>query len=271
MKFEQNYAKLEEIEVKENIRKEFDEEGIKRLADSIKLYGIIVPLVIRKTGKKLILIDGERRLRAAKLIGLSEVPFMLATGKIKDDEIKQLIANIHRKELSSLDLAKYYQKLALNMTQQDIAKLVCKTQAHVSQILKLNNLSRYQKEKIKKGEGYSKVLVKHSPNYTGEENIGEIETPQVSGLYETIPDDKPEFANTETKSLEPELLSFRLSGSSPERIAEELKVKLEGQDIAGSVVSIELKLSEFKDEEIVKMLTDEGEYGYIDNGNFVEL
>ena len=263
-------ARVDEIEIKENIRQEFGEKELKEMADSIKLYGIIVPLVVRKTGNKLVLVDGERRLRAAKIIGLGEVPITFATGKMKDDEMKQLITAIHRKNLSSLELARYYKKLAENMTQSDIAKIVCKTQAHISQILKLNDISKYQKEKIKNGESYAKVLAKHSPNYqdkSGEKDYPDI-TP-VSGLPPSEGDISVEQEQAEIDGEE--ILNFAISAASTDRIAQELKVKLEEIEFDGTV-RITLKISKLKDEDIERALTDDGVYGFFDDaGNFTEL
>ncbi len=287
-------ARVDEIEIKENIRQEFGEKDLKEMADSVKLYGIIVPLVVRKTGNKLVLVDGERRLRSAKMIGLSEVPITFAAGKMKDDEMKQLITAIHRKNLSSLELARYYKKLAENMTQADIAKIVCKTQAHVSQILKLNNISKCQKEKIKKGESYAKVLAKHSPNYpekapekddaditliSGSPSENESPAEDISAEQAEVKKTNSEVPNIKTSPIaavtsqedNKELISFEISAASPDRIAQELKVKLEEIEFDGAV-HISLKVSELKDEDIERALTDDGVYGFFDDtGNFTEF
>ena len=270
-------ARVDEIEIKENIRNEFDEKELKEMAESIKLYGIIVPLVVRKTGNKLVLVDGERRLRAVRLIGLSEVPITYAGGKIKDDEMKQLITAIHRKNLSSLELARYYKKLSSNMTQADIAKIVCKTQAHVSQILKLNELGLRQKAKIKNGESYAKILKKYSPDYSEEPKTEDSSVSEPFPISRKPAEDKPPFSATKAprQSVESaggeELLSFEISAASPERIAQELKLKLEEREFAGAVRII-LKISELKDEDIERALTDTGIYGFFDDaGNFTEL
>ena len=279
MKSERDYVKVEEIEVRGNIREDFEEKGIRELADSIKAYGIIVPLVLRKAGGKFYLVDGERRLRAAKLIDLSEVPFTLAAGKIKDDEVKQLIANLHRKDFSSVELAKYYKKLSDNLgwTQSDIAKFACKTPAHVSQILKLNKLSKYQRKKIEKGESYAKVLKKFSPDIP--------ESSPISGLSD---EDKPLI--TSPPSVEPpeqteddatpirkdnnddeELLSFEISTASSERLAQEIKLKLDEKEFNG-IVRVILTISKLKEEDMEKAFTDDGVYGFFDDaGNFTEF
>jgi ParB/RepB/Spo0J family partition protein len=284
-------ARVDEIEIKENIRQEFGEKDLKEMAESIKLYGIIVPLVVRKTGNKLVLVDGERRLRSAKLVGLSEVPITYAIGKIKDDEMKQLITAIHRKNLSSLELARYYKKLSANMTQADIAKIVCKTQAHVSQILKLNELSLRHKAKIKKGESYAKVLKKFSPDYKEEPSVSEPfpisgksaeDKPPLSATKASQPpansaeqteDDAtpPPSIIRSSDNADTELLSFEISAASPDRVAQELKAKLEEREFDGAV-RISLKISELKDEDIERALTDDGVYGFFDDaGNFTEL
>ena len=290
-------ARVDEIEIKENIRNEFGEKDLKEMAESIKLYGIIVPLVVRKTGNKLVLVDGERRLKAAKLIGLSEVPITYAIGKIKDDEMKQLITAIHRKNLSSLELARYYKKLSSNMTQADIAKIVCKTQAHVSQILKLKELGLRQKAKIKNGESYAKVLKKYSPDYSEEPKTEDSSVSEPFPISGKSAENKP--ANSAAKASQPpansaerteddatpppsvirssdnaeaEWFSFEISAASPDRIAQELKAKLEERGEFDGAVRISLKISELKDEDIERALTDTGIYGFFDDtGNFTEL
>ena len=281
MKSERDYARVEEIEVKENIRENFEEKDLKEMAASIKLYGVIVPLVVRKMGNKLVLVDGERRLRSAKLVGLSEVPITYVVGKMKDDEMKQLITAIHRKNLSSLELAKYYAKLSVNMTQEDIAKIVCKTQAHVSQILRLNTLSKYHRKKIEKGESYVKVLKKFSPDYSEEHSI--IESSEEDKPLITSPPSVEPLEQTEDDATLPpsiirkdnnddeELLSFEISAASPDRIAQELKAKLEEREFDGAVRII-LTISKLKEEDMEKAFTDDGVYGFFDDaGNFTEL
>ena len=283
MKSERDYVRVEEIEVRGNIREDFEEKGIRELADSIKAYGIIVPLVLRKAGGKFYLVDGERRLRAAKLIDLSEVPFTLAAGKIKDDEVKQLIANLHRKDFSSVELAKYYKKLSDNLgwTQSDIAKFACKTQAHVSQILKLNKLSKYQRKKIEKGESYAKVLKKPTPAVPASSPISGLsdeDKPLITSPPSVEPPEQTEDDATLPPSIirkdnndDEELLSFEISAASPDRIAQEIKLKLDEKEFNG-IVRVSLTISKLNEKDMEKAFTDDGVYGFFDDaGNFTEL
>ncbi len=124
-------------------RKEFDPEELQELAESIKEYGIIQPLTVRKLNiNKYQLIAGERRLRAAKLAGLKEVP---AYVKDTDDDgmlAMALIENIQRSDLNPIEEALGYQRLIqeCNLTIEQAAQKVGKKRATVNNFLRLLKL-----------------------------------------------------------------------------------------------------------------------------------
>ncbi len=124
-------------------RKEFDHEELQELADSIKEYGIIQPLTLRKLNvNKYQIIAGERRLRAAKLAGLKEVPAFV---KDTDDDgmlAMALIENIQRSNLNPIEVALGYQRLIeeCNLTIEQAAQKVGKKRATVNNFLRLLKL-----------------------------------------------------------------------------------------------------------------------------------
>ncbi len=120
----------------------FDEEALFELADSIKVHGIIQPLILRPLGAKYEIIAGERRYKAAQLVGLSEVPAIVETLDDQTSAELAIIENLQREGLSGLEEAKSYQKLLKigNLTQEQLAKQMGKSQSTIANKLRLLNL-----------------------------------------------------------------------------------------------------------------------------------
>ncbi len=147
-------------------RESFEEKDLADLSSSIKEHGILQPLIVNKEdgGRRYELIAGERRLRAAKLAGLSEVPAII---KEADDFHKlqlAIIENIQRADLNPMEEARSFEKLVkeFKMTHNDIAEKVGKSRSFVSNTLRLLNLSSDIKEAIAQGKisaGQSRALV----------------------------------------------------------------------------------------------------------------
>lgn len=147
-------------------RTEFDKESLEELKSSIELHGVIQPITVRKiTGNKFQLISGERRLRASKLIGLTEI--IAFVRKANDQEMLEiaLIENIQREDLNSIEIAISYQRLIdeCNLTQDKLGDRVGKNRSTVSNYLRLLKLpaeiqSGVQKKYI--SMGHAKVLMK---------------------------------------------------------------------------------------------------------------
>lgn len=123
-------------------RKTFNEESLQELAASIKEFGVIQPLLVRKTDGGMELVAGERRLRASKLAGLSHVPVIYKD--LNDQEMAELamIENLQREDLHYLEEAEGYQSLLSNFgfTQEVLAKRVGKTQSTIANKLRLLKL-----------------------------------------------------------------------------------------------------------------------------------
>lgn len=124
-------------------RKEFNEERLQELADSIKKHGLIQPITVRYIGEQRFeLISGERRLRAAKMGGVEEIPAYVR--EVDDDDIiaYALIENIQREQLNPIEVAQGYERLIeeCSYTQQEVAQKVGKKRTTVTNMLRLLNL-----------------------------------------------------------------------------------------------------------------------------------
>lgn len=131
-------------------RREFDD--IDGLAQSIKQNGILQPLTVRRTENGFQLVAGERRLRAAKMLGLESVPCIPMTITERNSAMLALIENIQRRDLSFFDEAEAIAKLIdfYGMTQEDAAISLGKSQPSIANKLRLLKLDKSVQEKISK-------------------------------------------------------------------------------------------------------------------------
>lgn len=123
----------------EQPRKTFDDEKIAELAQSIKEHGIIQPIILNKKDKYYVIVAGERRWRAAKLLGLKEVPSVVMDLTDKDILEISLIENIQRQDLNPIEEALAYKKLLsdFNLTQEELSKRIGKSRVAISNIIRL--------------------------------------------------------------------------------------------------------------------------------------
>ena len=124
-------------------RKYFEPEAIRELADSIRQYGVLNPLTVRRTTDGYELIAGERRLRAARAAGLSEVPCLVMSATEEDSSAIALVENLQRRDLDFFEEAAGYRQLIdrYGLTQEEAAHKVGKTQSAVANKLRLLKLS----------------------------------------------------------------------------------------------------------------------------------
>ncbi len=141
-----SYVKVDSIEANPyQPRTEFESEKLEELAQSIKTYGLIQPITVRPVENgKYQLISGERRLRAAKLAGLSEIPAYVRTA---DDMLSiqmALVENIQREDLNAIEIAVSYQRLMdeCSLTQDELSDKVGKNRSTIANYLRLLKLSR---------------------------------------------------------------------------------------------------------------------------------
>lgn len=158
--------KLSELEPNRNQpRKEFDEEALAELADSISQHGILQPLLVRPIfGGGYQIVAGERRWRAARMAGLSTVPAIVR--ELDDEQVMELalIENLQREDLTPLEEALGYQSLmdGYGMTQDEVSKAVGKSRPTITNALRLLKLPEEIREMIAFGEisaGHGRALL----------------------------------------------------------------------------------------------------------------
>ena len=123
-------------------REVFDERPLKELAVSIKEHGVIQPIIVRKVNDKYEIIAGERRYKASALAGLTKIPAIIRDLDDKETSKVALLENLQRKNLNPLEEARTYQKILEidEMTQEELAKTMGKSQSAVSNKLRLLSL-----------------------------------------------------------------------------------------------------------------------------------
>lgn len=153
----------------EQPRKAFDDEKIAELAQSIKEHGIIQPIILNKKDNYYVIVAGERRWRAAKMLGLKEVPAIVMELTDKDILEVSLIENIQRQDLNPIEEALAYKKLLsdFDLTQEELSKRVGKSRVAISNIIRLTGLSDTVKqylidEVITEGHGRALLAIEDS-------------------------------------------------------------------------------------------------------------
>lgn len=146
-------------------RKLFDSEKIAELAESIKTHGIIQPLILRKYMEdQYIIVAGERRWRAAKMVGLKEIPAVIMELSDRDILEISLIENIQRQDLNPIEEALAYRKLLndFKITQEELSKRIGKSRVAIANTMRLTNLDERVQQYIIENiltEGHGRVLL----------------------------------------------------------------------------------------------------------------
>ncbi len=145
-------------------RRQFSEESIAALADSIQQYGMLQPILVRPMGLNYQIVAGERRWRAARMLGLDEVPVIIR--ELSDEETMEvaLIENLQRENLNPIEEATGYAQLMdrFNLTQDEIAKRVGRSRSAVGNALRLLRLPEEIRQMVEDGElsaGHGRALL----------------------------------------------------------------------------------------------------------------
>ncbi len=145
-------------------RKVFDEKALQELADSIKIHGVIQPLIVTKRDEGYMIIAGERRWRASKIAGLNKVPAIIKD--YSDQKISEisLIENLQREDLNPIEAAKAIKKLMseYNYTQEKVAERLGKSRPAITNTLRLLSLNRDILDMIMNGSlsaGHARALL----------------------------------------------------------------------------------------------------------------
>ena len=157
--------KISKIEPnREQPRKNFDKEALDALSDSIKQHGVISPITVQKKGDRYIIIAGERRWRAARMAGLTEIPAYV--GDYSEREIAELslIENIQRDDLNPIEEAQAYKRLMteFDLKQDEVAKRVSKSRSAITNTMRLLKLSEEVQRYLIEGtlsEGHARALL----------------------------------------------------------------------------------------------------------------
>lgn len=145
-------------------RKNFDKGELEELADSVKRYGVIQPLVVQKKNDYYEIIAGERRWRAAKLAKLKEVPVIIKEYEPQEASEIALIENLQRSDLNPIEEAKAYKNLIeeYDLRQEDVATRLSKSRSSITNSMRLLNLSDKVQEMIESGSlqmGHARALL----------------------------------------------------------------------------------------------------------------
>ena len=148
----------------EQPRKNFDEESLQELADSIKQYGILQPLIVQKKGNHYEIIAGERRWRAAKLAGITDVPVLIREYDKQQTMEIALIENVQRADLNPIEEAQAFQQLIqeFHLTQEEIANRVSKNRATITNSMRLLKLDVSVQDMLADGKissGHARALL----------------------------------------------------------------------------------------------------------------
>ncbi|RRD54707.1 ParB/RepB/Spo0J family partition protein [Campylobacter rectus] len=150
-------------------RKTFDETALKELSESIKRHGLIQPIIVIKKDGGYMLIAGERRFRATKLLGEAKIKAIVADIESQSLRELALIENIQREDLNPIELANSYKELIdeYKITQDALANIIHKSRVQITNTMRLLSLSAATQEYIKEGkltQGHAKVIVGLEPS-----------------------------------------------------------------------------------------------------------
>lgn len=145
-------------------RTEFDQVALNELAESIKVQGLIQPITVRKNGDKYQLISGERRFRASKLAGLTQIPAYIRTADNQQMLEMALIENIQRENLNAIEVALSFQQMIeeCNLKAEQLGERVGKNRTTVSNYLRLLKLPPVIQASIRDGKismGHARALI----------------------------------------------------------------------------------------------------------------
>lgn len=162
--------KVIEVEPNKNQpRRYFDEEAIEELADSIKRYGVIQPIIVTKQDNYYEIVAGERRWRASKKAGLTEIPAIIRDNDERKNKEISLIENVQREDLNVFEKATGIKVLMeeYSLTQQQVGEIIGKSRSAVANTIRILNLDERVLELAKEGkltEGHCKALLSIEDN-----------------------------------------------------------------------------------------------------------
>ncbi len=240
-------------------RKEFDEEGLEELSQSIREHGVITPIIVKRSDNGFYsIVAGERRWRASKKAGLKTIPAVVK--ELTDMETQEiaLIENLQRQDLNPIEEALGYKKLMdeFALTQEDIASKMSKSRSSVANSLRLLTLSDEALDLLRDGSisvGHAKVILTLSPKRQTEiaQKIAR-EDLSVRATEELIKEKTPKKKAPKVQDLNLKLAFDEIEKSVSSSLGANVKIKDKGNK---GTVQIEYYSSE-ELERIVKILSE---------------
>ena len=240
-------------------RKNFTEDALETLMESIKNFGIVQPIVVRKKGKKYQIVAGERRYRAASALGLDQVPVIIKDYSTEEVTEIALVENLQRQDLDPIEEAFAYQRLldTFKQTQDLIATRVGRSRSHVANMMRLLKLPEAIQNDLSVGEltiGQARPLLSLSNEKTQLEVAEKIKEEdlnarQVEALVNSLASTKKSKTNkkpTKKDSAELRALTERLKLS----LGAPVNIKLK----AGKKVQGKIEISFASEEELNRLL-----------------
>lgn len=240
-------------------RKNFTEDALETLMESIKNFGIVQPIVVRKKGKKYQIVAGERRYRAASALGLDQVPVIIKDYSTEEVTEIALVENLQRQDLDPIEEAFAYQRLldTFKQTQDLIATRVGRSRSHVANMMRLLKLPEAIQNDLSVGEltiGQARPLLSLSNEKTQLEVAEKIKEEdlnarQVEALVNSLASTKKSKTNkklTKKDSAELRALTERLKLS----LGSPVNIKLK----AGKKVQGKIEISFASEEELNRLL-----------------
>ena len=145
-------------------RKNFDMESLNNLADSIKMYGVIQPIIVTDHNGFYEIVAGERRWRAAKIAGLNEIPAIIRENNVQKNKEIALIENVQRQDLNPIEKAEGLKALIdeYKLTQEEVGRMLGISRSGVANTIRILNLDKRVLEFVKEGklsEGHARSLL----------------------------------------------------------------------------------------------------------------
>ena len=242
-------------------RKEFSDEALRELADSIREQGIVQPLIVRERGGFFELIAGERRWRAAQLLNLPEVPVIIREADDRAVLELALIENLQRENLNALEEALGYAQLAeqFQLTQEEIATKVGKSRAAVANATRLLKLPAPVQSFLREGRisvGHAKVILgladEKSQQHAAERIVKEgLNVRQTEGLVAKLQARGTKMSGDNAQDRRPSCRLMPTSRRLEEKLREKFGTKVHLKYAQGKGA---LEISFFSDEELQRVL-----------------
>lgn len=233
-------SKLVELKVadvirdEEQPRKDFDQEALQDLANSISEHGLLQPIVVAKKGDKYQIIAGERRWRASQLAGKETIPAIVRTIDAQNKLELMIVENLQREDLNPIELATAYAKLKeqFNLTNEDIAKRIGKsttTVVNTMRLLKLPDEAKVAMREHNLGEGPMRPLISLTP-----EEIHEVLPKMIDGGWSSRKVEQYVAENKKKSSLQATKSTIYLKEEAKLSRAYDCEVKIRGRSITFS-------------------------------------